>query len=309
METGKCTLTLSTCRSEVILTTECAHSPLRLVGRGSSWQWKVHTYLLDLPSGVILIISMRSMEARRLALESGDPGTCCTTGTPLKNKAVLGIRDILVRIRIRIPGSVPLTSGSNSGFDSFLSDFKDAKKIFFSSYYFFITCLQAHHLQSKKFNFLLKFCLKMLFCRHYFSPLNTFMRKVKGPDPYLWLMDPDPGGPKACGSGSGSGSPSLEKRLRTVLWSQSRGAKITNCGSGFGSFLFTTELKEILKKKIMVPEEVFVNCYHKILILLLKSKKIIFKVLWRNSLNMYIIYFGVFQYRYLIKTIRSWGRS
>ncbi len=40
--------------------------------------------------------------------------------------AVLGIRDILVRIRIRIPVSVPLNngsgsgSGSNSGSDSFL---------------------------------------------------------------------------------------------------------------------------------------------------------------------------------------------
>ncbi len=44
---------------------------------------------------------------------------------------------------------------------------------------------------------------------HYFSPLNTFMRKGKDPepDPYLWPMDPDPGGPKTCGSGSGSGSP------------------------------------------------------------------------------------------------------
>jgi hypothetical protein len=41
------------------------------------------------------------MEARRLALESGEPGTYCTTRTPLKNKAVSGIRDILVRIRIR----------------------------------------------------------------------------------------------------------------------------------------------------------------------------------------------------------------
>ncbi len=42
----------------------------------------------------------------------------------------------------------------------------------------------------------------MLFCNHYFSPLNTFMRKGK---------DPDPGGPKTCGSGSGagSGSPTL----------------------------------------------------------------------------------------------------
>ncbi len=29
------------------------------------------------------------------------------------------------------------------------------------------------------------------------------------PDPYLRLMDTDPGGPKICGSGSGSGSPAL----------------------------------------------------------------------------------------------------
>ncbi len=45
-----------------------------------------------------------------------------------------------------------------------------------------------------------------LFCKHYFSLLNTFMRKGKDPDlepdPYLWLMDPDPGGPKICGFGS-----------------------------------------------------------------------------------------------------------
>jgi hypothetical protein len=35
----------------------------------------------------------------------------------------------------------------------------------------------------------------MLFCRHYFNPLNPFMRKEKDPepdtDPHLWLMDPD----------------------------------------------------------------------------------------------------------------------
>ncbi len=39
------------------------------------------------------------------------------------------------------------------------------------------------------------------------------MRKGKNPDsdPYLWLMDPDPGGPKTSGSGSGfgPGSPKL----------------------------------------------------------------------------------------------------
>jgi hypothetical protein len=52
-------------------------------------------------------------------------------------KSVLGIRDILVRIRIWIPGSVPLANGSgsgsgyrsNSGFD--FNDFKDVKKVIF----------------------------------------------------------------------------------------------------------------------------------------------------------------------------------
>ncbi len=28
-----------------------------------------------------------------------------------------------------------------------------------------------------------------LFCKHYFSPLKTFTRKEKDPDPYLWLTD------------------------------------------------------------------------------------------------------------------------
>ncbi len=58
----------------------------------------------------------------------------------------------------------------------------------------------------------------MLFCRHYFSPLNTFMRKGKDPNPHFWLMDPDPKGPKICGScrfgsGSESGSPTLPVTL------------------------------------------------------------------------------------------------
>jgi hypothetical protein len=66
----------------------------------------------------------------------------------------------------------------------FFSDFKDAKKFVFS-YFVLITYLQAHYLQSKKFNFLLKFCVQILFCKHYFSPLNNFIRKGKDPDPYL----------------------------------------------------------------------------------------------------------------------------
>ncbi len=95
----------------------------------------------------------------------------------------------------------------------FFSDFKDGQKKIFI--YFLITYwyAQIHCLQCWKFNFLLKFCVKILFCMHYFSSLNTFMRKGKDPDPnpdpdpdpYLWLMHPDLGGPKKpCGSGSGS---------------------------------------------------------------------------------------------------------
>jgi hypothetical protein len=31
----------------------------------------------------------------------------------------------------------------------------------------------------------LKFSVKILFCKHYFSQLNTFVRKGKDPDPYI----------------------------------------------------------------------------------------------------------------------------
>jgi hypothetical protein len=47
----------------------------------------------------------------------------------------------------------------------FIIDFKDAKK---------------------------KIFLHILFCRHYFSPLNTFMRKGKDPEPPQKHADPDP---------------------------------------------------------------------------------------------------------------------
>ncbi len=68
----------------------------------------------------------------------------------------------------------------------FFIDFKDATKNIFFSYFFLITCQQAHHLQSKKFKFFAEIlCKKILFCRHYFSPFNTSMRKGKDPDPYL----------------------------------------------------------------------------------------------------------------------------
>ncbi len=62
-----------------------------------------------------------------------------------------------------------------------------------------------------------KILCKIFFCRHYFSPLHTFMRKKKDPDPdpYLWLRDPDPGDSKTCGSGSGF--PTLAK-TSIPLW-------------------------------------------------------------------------------------------
>jgi hypothetical protein len=68
----------------------------------------------------------------------------------------------------------------------------------------------------------------MLFCRYYFSPLNTFMRKGKDPDSYSCLSDPDPGVPKTCGScgsasDSGSRSPTLpelkKNELNTIVYS------------------------------------------------------------------------------------------
>ncbi len=77
----------------------------------------------------------------------------------------------------------------------FFSDFKDVKKKLFHIFFLKIYP-QAHHLQSSKFFFLLKFCAKILFCKHYFSLLNTFMRKRKDPEP-----DTDPYLPLTNGSG------------------------------------------------------------------------------------------------------------
>ncbi len=75
----------------------------------------------------------------------------------------------------------------------FFSDFKDENKFTFSSYN-----LPTGTISSLlKIIFLLKFCVKILFCRHNFSFLNIFIWKGKDseldpepePDPYLWLMD------------------------------------------------------------------------------------------------------------------------
>jgi hypothetical protein len=99
-------------------------------------------------------------------------------------------------------GSAPMTNRSASGSNSFLQWLKECKKILlFPTYFFLIKYPQVlvHYLQSLIYWFKDKFWVKIFFCKHYFSPLNTYMRKGKDPDlepdPYLWIMDPHPGGP------------------------------------------------------------------------------------------------------------------
>ena len=104
-------------------------------------------------------------------------------------KSELGIRDILVRIWIRIQLGIRLLSSMT------------LKKI---SYF---VSFSLHIIFGLKINFLLKFCIKILFCKHYFSLFNTFMRKGK---------DPDPGGLKTYGS-CGSGSPTLGLRFPSKI--------------------------------------------------------------------------------------------
>ncbi len=122
------------------------------------------------------------------------------------------------------------------------------------SHFFLITCPQVHHLQFKKCNSLLKFCVKMLFCSHYFSPLNTFMRKGKDPDPHLWLLDP--GGPNKRGS-CGSGSPTLIYYLsgsntvslcEAYSYLESGTPHSQSCGSGSGMmYLFSPIRNELFQ--------------------------------------------------------------
>jgi hypothetical protein len=63
----------------------------------------------------------------------------------------------------------------------FFSNFRDAKKFIFFSYNLPFS-LQSSVLKIKFFATIL---CQNLFCRHYFSPLNTFMRKGTDPDPHL----------------------------------------------------------------------------------------------------------------------------
>ncbi len=108
----------------------------------------------------------------------------------LKRQHLLDISDILVWIRIL--GSVPLTNGSGSCsiwillFSS--ATFKTPLS-FFASY--FLKVHLHHFLQIKA---LKKHHKKVEITG--FLNIFSWWSKAPDPDPYLWLMDSDPGGPK-----------------------------------------------------------------------------------------------------------------
>jgi hypothetical protein len=59
----------------------------------------------------------------------------------------------------------------------FFIDFKDTKKYIFPHFFFTGTSSSV-----RKIKFFARICVKILFCRHYFSQLYTFMRKWKDPE-------------------------------------------------------------------------------------------------------------------------------
>ena len=112
-------------------------------------------------------------------------------------KAVLVIRDILVRISQRCGSGEPdlhlllMDPDPDPTLDPtpFFSEFKDATKIYFFHIFFYNLPAGALSLFISQNNviFCIKFCLKILFCKLYSSQLNTFIRIGKDPEP-----DPDP---------------------------------------------------------------------------------------------------------------------
>ncbi len=128
------------------------------------------------------------------------------------------IHDILVWFR---PGSMPLTNGSGSG-SCYLRHWPSRcqqKANFFKT----VFCLLLFEVtytsffKDKKFERSLKTA-----GRKVFLTIFACWSKDPDPDPYLWLMDPYPGGPKTCGSGGSrsgfaSGSGTLVFLKRTCL--------------------------------------------------------------------------------------------
>ncbi len=69
------------------------------------------------------------------------------------------------------------------------SAFCDPKNVGVFSRMLVLSTYKMHRCRYSQTKFFSKFCVTIWFCKHYFSPLNTFMRKRK-----------DPAGPKTCWS-------------------------------------------------------------------------------------------------------------
>ncbi len=77
--------------------------------------------------------------------------------------------------------------------------FSDLKNENFSSYFFLITYPRANYciFNLKNLIFCKKFVLKFYFASIISIRSIPLWERIR--DPNLWLMDPDPGGPKTCG--------------------------------------------------------------------------------------------------------------
>ncbi len=134
---------------------------------------------------------------------------------------VLRIHDILgwIRIRIWIRGSMPLTNGTGSGSCYFRHwPSQDAnKKLIFLQVFLLITFWRYMYIifkdkKSKRSHKAVGTKVFLTFFAWWWKDPDHDPEPDPVLDPNLWLMypDPDPGGPKTCGSGgSGSGSATL----------------------------------------------------------------------------------------------------
>ncbi len=123
---------------------------------------------------------------------------------------MLGIRDILVRIRIRILGSVPLTNRLNAdpGIPKTYGSYRSGSR---SRGGFGTRVIHLHH--SSKIKSLKKLQNSTVEIKVFLTNFAWWWKNPDpGPDPYFWLTntDADPGGPKTSGSECGSRCPTLE---------------------------------------------------------------------------------------------------
>ncbi len=136
--------------------------------------------------------------------------------------AVLRIHDILGWIRIR--RSMPLTCGSGSCYFRHWPSRCQQKTNFQHNFF----CLLPVLFEGTCTSFFQDKSQKESQNRRNQGFLTIFAWWSKDPDPNLWLVDPDPGGPKTCGSGSAAvvGSLTWEEGREqggVLKWSMSRG--------------------------------------------------------------------------------------